>query len=108
MSHLFWYCPVTFGIIKHVTLYYFGIEFGKSEWFSMDFNLTSIEYLALGTILNVISYVIWVNKLQKRAPNGNLIVSEVNFNLGYVIGCNQKLKPVLENLSNTLRNKRRG
>jgi len=108
IEHIFWNCPRVNKLIENLTNFYFGFKFTKEEWFGLNFNLNLKNLALLNIVLTIFKFVIWNNKLRKKLPNENLVISEINFQLNIMYNSHKKTMNQTNTLFQNLIASRRG
>jgi hypothetical protein len=105
-SHFFWFCPVTFKLIKNFESEFLTCELTDLQFFTgTDENGIFSEALLI--VCNIFRYSLWSFKLKHRIPSWPALRSELLYNLNIITGGNNKLNGIFNNCLLFRRNRER-
>jgi hypothetical protein len=97
-AHIFFECKCVADVIKTVLLKFLGnIHFTKECYFLGTMNECEQTNKSYTVFLNLLKYLIWRCKLEKKIPSANKIESEIKYMLSIIIGTSKKLEEQLNN-----------
>ncbi len=93
LSHIFFNCPTTSDIlVKFYEKYLRGITLEQNTFFLSNASEYECENKPLSVVLDLVRYVIWQHKLNKKLPNFNVFETELQYTLGVVAGASKSFE----------------
>jgi hypothetical protein len=98
LVHLFYHCPTTNDILgKFYGKYLHGIILEQSTFFLSNASDKEFDNKPLNIVLDVLRYVIWQHKLNKKIPSFSLFESEFHYLIGSITGASKNFEMSLTN-----------
>jgi hypothetical protein len=93
LSHIFFNCPTTSEVlVKFYAKYLRGIILEQNTFFLSNASEYESENRPLSVVLDLVRYVIWHYKLNKKVPNFNVFEMELQYILGIVTGASKSFE----------------
>ncbi len=93
IAHVFYHCPTINDIlVKFYAKYLHGITLEQNSFFLSNASEYEFENKPLNIVLDLIRYVIWQNKLNKKVPNFNLLETELHYLIGSITGASKNFE----------------
>jgi hypothetical protein len=90
LSHIFFNCPTTSDVlVKFYAKYLRGITLEQNTFFLSNASEYESENRPLSLVLDIVRYVIWQHKLNKKVPNFNVFEMELQYILETVTGASK-------------------
>jgi hypothetical protein len=90
-QHFFWFCPSVYSILTEFLVSNVTFNVSKSNYlFGTDSQGNFREPVAL--LFDVMKFSCWQLKLRKILPNRHNFKTEVDYNIGIILGSNKKIR----------------
>jgi zinc-binding in reverse transcriptase len=107
IAHLFWDCTATNEAVTHALTYFLNFDVNKTEFFTGEIAAPSNKIKScILSLFNVMQFITWEFKWQKKLPSKNLFLSRVITIWTGSVFCSSKLKHCILN-SNLFNNMQR-
>jgi hypothetical protein len=97
--HVFFNCPTTRAVLETICERYLDNIVLSEGLFFLGNHSTESENRTLSGFFDIVRYLIWQSKLEKKLPRANKIIEELNYLLQIILGSSRRLE---ENYNNSL------